>query len=74
MIHISFFSVFKALSYESNLYFLCSCPLKCQKNFVEELCELARQSEASLEPENYVDDLEDNTEPDRDLDEDEDNG
>ena len=41
---------------------------KMSKETFEELCELARQFEASLEPENYVDDLEDNTEPDRDLD------
>ena len=27
VIHISFFSIFKALSYESNLYFLCCSPL-----------------------------------------------
>ena len=27
VIHISFFSIFKALSYESNLYSLCSCLL-----------------------------------------------
>ena len=47
---------------------------KMSKETFEELCELARQFEASLEPESYVDDLEDNTEPDRDLDEDEDNG
>ena len=47
---------------------------KMSKETFEELCELARQFEASLEPENYVDDLEDNTEPDRDFDEDEDNG
>ena len=43
---------------------------KMSKETFEELCELARQFEASLKPENYVDDLEDY----RDLDEDEDNG
>ena len=44
---------------------------KMSKETFEELCKLARQFEASLEPENYVDDLEDNTQPERDL---EDNG
>ena len=44
------------------------------KETFEELCELGRQIEASSEPENCVYDLEDNTEPDSDLDEDEDNG
>ena len=44
------------------------------KETFEELCELARQFVALLEPENYVDDLEDNTEPDLHLNEDEDNG